>query len=243
MDYKNNNLIKNIVNKVLDQVFLCKEGEVLFSHFIDINNANYAINLVKKEHKKIFLKAYGGEDNLERVLIGTSLNEISNEEFPIKKIKFTYDKYGTVNHRHILGTILGNGIDRSRVGDILIFEDYAIVFIHSSVVDAVSMIDKIGKFSVTYEILEEDEFFIPIQNYIEKLISKDDLKLSNIISTSFKISKTSAKELIKSKKIKLDGFEIKKDTIIKDNISITTRGFGRISLVIEKEKVKLKIYR
>ena len=243
MNYKNNNLIKNIVNKVLDQVFLCNTKEALFSYFVDVNNANTAINLIKKEHKKIFFEIYGGADDLERVLIGTSLNEISYEQFPIKKVKFTYDKYGTVNHRHILGTILGNGIDRSRVGDILIFKDYAIVFVHFSIVDAVSSIEKIGKFSISPEILEGDDFFIPLQNYIEKNISNDSLKISDVVSLSFKISKTSVKELIKSKKVLVDGSEIKKDVVIKNDISITVRSFGKIILTMEKEKADLKIYR
>lgn len=48
--------------------------------------------------------------------------EITNQDFPIDAVKISYNKkFSTeMSHRDYLGSILGLGIDRSKVGDILV---------------------------------------------------------------------------------------------------------------------------
>ncbi|MCL2610085.1 MAG: YlmH/Sll1252 family protein [Defluviitaleaceae bacterium] len=241
MHSNNNNLIKNTISKVLDQVSFYSH-EPSFSYFIDRNLAEIAVKLVKKEYKKLNFKISGGIEGLERVIIGVSEKKVEEKDFPIIAVKFVYDKYGRVNHREILGTILGNGIDRNRIGDILIFEDYCIVFTLKSLKDAIVSIDRIGKYNVSAEITDSRDLFIPLQNYIEKTISRTDAKLTSIIASAFNISKTSAKELLKNKKIKINGLEVKKEANLNEKSSITVRGFGRITIQEIGDNIKLHIY-
>ncbi|MCL1925312.1 MAG: YlmH/Sll1252 family protein [Defluviitaleaceae bacterium] len=243
----NNYLMKTTINKVLDQVFLCSNNHN-FSYFIDSNIAKLAIDVVKKEHKNIEFKIFGGllteeQANLERVIIGVSEKKINFNDFPITAIKFIYDKYGEPNHRHILGTILGNGIDRNRIGDILIFEDYCVIFIHKSIENTIISIDRIGKYSVSAEKVNTDDLFIPMQKYVEKSSSKIDSKLTSIIAFAFNVSKTTARDFLKNNKIKINGSEVKKDINIVETHTITVRSLGRVIIKEIGTIIKIHIYK
>ena len=106
---------------------------------------------------------FGGHSETERVMVrfGNEEELGYSEPFPIKIIKIypTARKFAEkLGHRDYLGTILGLGIERSVIGDILIFDTDAYVFVKSDMADYIaSSLERVRHTTVRAEIISEDE--------------------------------------------------------------------------------------
>ncbi|MBR1730876.1 MAG: RNA-binding protein, partial [Ruminococcus sp.] len=53
---------------------------------------------------------------------------VSDEEYSIKKLCYKFRKKDSLSHRDFLGSLMGLGIERSCVGDIIVGDGCAAVF-------------------------------------------------------------------------------------------------------------------
>jgi len=74
---------------------------------------------------------FGGYDGAERTVVGILPNwmEEAAAEFPIIPLTFRYRRQDTLSHRDFLGSLMALGIKRSTVGDILVGEGIAVIFV------------------------------------------------------------------------------------------------------------------
>ena len=106
-------------------------GVPLFSRFLNERERIVAADTARANNANPIF--YGGYDGAARTLCGffegTYAEEMPIEElFPLCAVTFSYRKTDRVSHRDFLGAILGVGLERSAVGDILVEEDRAVVF-------------------------------------------------------------------------------------------------------------------
>lgn len=115
--------------KALDQaIFAMKRREPAFTDFMDrAKCARFRERLQGLRELEITL--FGGTEDCERQMMGFFTEPLAAEKFPIKivKIRRKSKKFGQtdLSHRDYLGSLLGLGIDRGKVGDILVAEDTA----------------------------------------------------------------------------------------------------------------------
>ena len=76
---------------------------------------------------------FGGYDTAERVMIGFLPEWCDNPVFPITPITFTYRKCDKLSHRDFLGAIMSLGVARETIGDILVEEGRAVIFVSNDV--------------------------------------------------------------------------------------------------------------
>lgn len=238
-------------SKVLDQVFLTQKNHIVtFSGFLDTRKQVLFYNIIK-DNFDINIRLFGGLENTERKKFGFYLDylNLEDQDFPISAVEINFNsKFCKVNHREILGAILGLGIDRIKMGDIIIFNERAIIFIDSDIADFICFnLKKVSNIKTNANIISTDNIFIPLEEFIEKSINVTSLRLDNIISKSFNLSRSKAVDLIKGKKVFINWKSISN---INYNVNIqdviTLRGFGRItiqniqSLKLDKFIVNLK---
>ena len=119
--------------KALDQaIFAMKRREPAFTDFMDrAKCARFRERLQGLRELEITL--FGGTEDCERQMMGFFTEPLAAEKFPIKivKIRRKSKKFGQtdLSHRDYLGSLLGLGIDRGKVGDILVAEDTAVCFV------------------------------------------------------------------------------------------------------------------
>ncbi len=121
--------------KALDQaLFSIKRRQPAFTDFMDrAKCVRFAERL--RGIRELNVALFGGTEDCERQMMGFSLVEdpLLAEDFPIKilKIRRKSRKFGQtdLSHRDYLGSILGLGIDRGKLGDILVAEDEAVCFV------------------------------------------------------------------------------------------------------------------
>lgn len=139
---------KLLVARVDDLIRLCdRTGAPKFSDFLSEKQAQ-----IVKQHLASLKKTavfFGGYEGAQRTQVGFLPEGCSSECFPIVPVSLSFRKQDALSHRDFLGAITGLGLDRSKIGDILVEPGRAVAFLEPSAAKFVlSQICKIGKVGV-----------------------------------------------------------------------------------------------
>lgn len=184
---------------------------------------SFNCNTFKVESNGIF-------NDAERRMI--SFNNEFNIEYPMKLLKITNtSKFMTLAHKDYLGGVLALGIQRNKIGDLLVKDNCCYVPIHEEIEDfLVYNIDKIGKVSCKAEILD-DYSNLPQYDFKEEVIMVSSLRLDGIVSKLCNVSRAKAQGLIEQGQVLLDYVRTKdKSHELKGDERITIRGSGKFIL-------------
>lgn len=137
--------------------------------------------------------------------------------------------FGEPGHRDYLGSIMGLGIKREWVGDILIEKDQGYVICLKSIRDTLlEELTHIGRYGVkTSEVLLSE---IPArkQEVKRKSFTVQSLRLDSVISSAFNMSRSNASLYIKEGLVTLNYDEcLNQSREIKRNDIISVRGIGK----------------
>ncbi|CAA7013807.1 unnamed protein product [Microthlaspi erraticum] len=150
------------------------------------------------------------------------------------------------SHGDFLGSILGTGISREKLGDILIQEDKgAQILIVPELVDfIVSALDKVGNVSVTCSKIPllALEYEPPRTNSFKTV--EASLRIDAVASAGFKISRSKLVDLISSGDVRVNWATVTKNgTIVKtgDVVSVSGKGRLKIGEINETKKGKFAV--
>lgn len=176
---------------------------------------------------------WGGFEESERKIFGVfpEWEEAEEDKFPISVVKFTSGFSKKLTHRDYLGTVMSLGIDRSKIGDILIEEEFAYVFAYSDIAEYIrDNIRKIANVGVKAELLEGG-VYIPEKEYKTVDTVCASLRLDAVITGALNISRNASVQLIREGKVKLNYREENQSSkIVKEGDLISVRGYGRFFL-------------
>ncbi len=94
---------------------------------------------------------WGGHEDAERVLLGLFPDYMEPDPgaFPLEAVTFTYRKEDKPGHRDFLGAMMGLGVERSVVGDILIGQGRCVAFVKEEMASYFAgELTKIGRIGV-----------------------------------------------------------------------------------------------
>ncbi len=140
----------------------------------------------------------GGYDGAERCLARLRANEYCEEvEPPIVLITArATDKSAVLSHRDVLGALMGLGIKREMIGDILPNGNAPQFFCHRSVSEHILLtLDKISRYSAVLTVSDRAELCEP--EYERKEVNVSSMRLDCIAAEAFSLSRTKAAEQIK----------------------------------------------
>lgn len=206
-----------------------KSGVPRFSAFLNEREAIVAECAVKGS-----LCFYGGYDGAMRrmcgVLEGTYAQELPPEAvFPVRAVTFSFRKGDKLTHRDFLGALLALGIERKLLGDILVTEGCAVVFVHEIAEELVLGVDKIGKTGVS----AESGITKPLpEQKIQRIdATVSSLRLDCVVSAAANTSREKSAALIKSGMVNADFLPCTNvSAVVKENTIISIRGSGRYRL-------------
>ena len=190
-----------------------KSGVPRFSMFLNEREAAVARYAVRGE-----LAFFGGYDGAARtvcgVLEGTYAQEMSLEDvFPVGAVTFTFRKSDKLTHREFLGALLSLEIKRELLGDILVAEGYAVVFVYETAIELVSRVDRIGRVGVTAD------------------VTVSSLRLDCIVAAAANTSREKSAALIKSGMVSADHTPCTNVSAeLRENTILSIRGSGRYRL-------------
>ena len=221
--------------KALDQaVFAMKRRQPAFTDFMDrAKCARFQERMSGIRNLEVTL--FGGTEDCERQMMGFSAEGISEEEFPIKiiKIRRKSKKFGQadLSHRDYLGSILGLGIDRGKVGDILVAEDSAVCFVAEELAPYITAV--LEQVSRTAVIAEETEGAdaVPQRQTETKRLTVASMRLDAVAGEAFNLARGKVQALIGAEKAQVNwNIVTNVSHQCKEGDLVSLRGFGRFRI-------------
>ncbi len=147
-------------------------------------------------------------------------------------IKISKDRFSTLNHRDYLGSLMGLGIKRETVGDIIVREDCTFVFALKSISRYIcENLSKVGRGTVSCEICSVTDFLYDEGETETAFASVASLRLDSVVSSAFNLSRNNSSLAIKSGLVYINSVQIiKNDYLIKEKDKIVLRGKGKVVL-------------
>ncbi len=228
---------KILLAKAEDAVFLCeKQYQVKTVGFLTPGEAA----LVKKHFSGttlpcgVSISFFGGYPEAERCLFVASPDYAEeNEIFEfISAIEISGRDIDSLSHRDYLGSLLGLGIKREKIGDILTMEDRALVFVLSDIAGYIlANLDKVGRKGVKVQSVELGEIKVPKRKVEEIKTTVAALRLDCIVSAATKGSRSQATEMIHSGRVFVNWLECNSLSVqLKPGDVFSVRGVGRFRL-------------
>ena len=209
-----------------------------FTDFLDMNQQSLIHNYYKGFIRPIL---YGGYDFSERQIACFSE---SNEfyEFPVCWLKISpiSKKFSELlTHRDYLGSILGLGLERSCIGDIIIDDTSAYVLCLERVKTLI--INELNQVRHINVIVTESELSNTLRCPKFEIIkgSVNSIRLDAVISLAFRLSRSQSCTLIESGQVYINGrLNTSNGAALKDNDRISVRHKGKFIFVDSQNKSK-----
>lgn len=223
---------KILIARINDLYRLCeKHASAKFSPFL--NESEAALIKDNAINQNGFNSAFfGGFDEAERSMLGIfpEWQEAENRDFPIAVLKIDKGYNKELSHRDYLGTILSLGIDRSKVGDILVSESGAYVFVSEDIADyLIFNIKKIANCGVKLKRVDLQSEELPRRSYEEINAVAASSRLDAVLAAALKLSRKESSLCINSGKVSVNHRQVQDISYsLKEGDLLSVRGFGRI---------------
>ena len=137
-----------------------------------------------------------------------------------------------LTHRDILGSLMGLGVERDRLGDILVSPHSADIIAAPSLRDFfLREWTEAGRVKLTVAEIAREELLLP-QGQVKGLRDTvSSLRLDAVAAAAFSVSRGKAAELIAAGRVNLDHVPcLKPDKPVAEGAVLTARGFGKAKL-------------
>ncbi len=151
-------------------------------------------------------------------------------ESPVAVIRAVWKSGAALSHRDFLGALMGLGIERELIGDILPKEGRCDILLMREILPYVLQnLTSAGRAALTLAEAEEPEAGEARFRLIRDTVAS--LRLDAIVGSGFSLAREKAASAIRSGKVSLDGLEcLKPDKLLEPGSRVSLRGLGKIEL-------------
>lgn len=209
---------------------------------------------IEKQINYVHYTMSGGFPGAERVMIrfGNPEEFGYEEDFPIQCIKAEplMQKFAdTFTHRDFLGAIMNLGIERSEVGDIVLKENRAYIFVSSKMASFImEQLDQVKHTHIRC-MLTEGEVTELARKLQKEEIQASSERLDGVVAKVYKMSRNACLELFRTQKIFVNGRLMENNSYaLKEEDTVSVRGYGKfiycgVSYITKKGKQNIVIER
>lgn len=230
-------------------------GCYTFTDFLSLPEQSCFLEGKKELHNPPYT-LFGGQEGCERQMLRFGNPEELGYEvpFPITciQIKPLSEKFAeNLGHRDYLGALMNLGIERKMIGDILIYEKSAVVFVCEKLSGyIIGNLEKIRHTNVSAAIAETVPDYMKQELESKELIVPSE-RLDGIVARFAKLSRSQTGALFREKKVFCNGrvCENTAHKLTADDV-VTVRGYGKfyyrgVRAETRKEKlcVRIEVYR
>ena len=231
-----------LVSKILDKIqYTIQYNKITTTNFLNLSEQNTVQAMMNyiKINTYVFFGAYPKSERKLAFFYPEKFNHAiveSNFKNFISVIRITLPKdlHSKYSHKQYLGGLMKLGIEREKIGDILVFNNGADIIISKDISTYIlDNLHTLTRFkSSDFELLDYTNIRGPNFKYEELKIIIPSLRLDTIIAALIHVSRNEACKLIVSEKIFVNfQLQSKSTKLIKENDIITIRGKGRFNIV------------
>ena len=158
--------------------------------------------------------------------------EPETAEFPLRFLRAAFRPEEQLSHRDFLGSLMGMGIVREKVGDILVSPESADLIVLDTVAEfLLSSWNSAGRARLTVTEIPAAYLHIPEVRCEEIRDTVSSLRLDAVCSTGFRMARGKAAELISSGHVQVNWRACTKaDKLLAAGDTVSARGFGKFQL-------------
>jgi Uncharacterized conserved protein, contains S4-like domain len=208
-----------------------RKGINTYTDFLNLNEIGIFHSL-KPELPNLNYVLYGGYETAERKVVcfcgDDSVKAFSGYITCIRMLPLNKKFSDELNHRDFLGSIMNLGIERSKIGDILVKEKEGYVFCETAISPfIIDNLIKVKHTSIRCEAVEgQIEQISP--NFQEMKGTVASARLDAVIALAFHSSRSSILGLISGGKVFVDGRLVESVSyLLKENETVSVRGYGK----------------
>lgn len=204
-----------------------RQGVATFSEFLTPPQVQLACAVAKEAG--VMRECFGGYEDAERQMVRFLPRDGWEEPYPIGALLLTWPHQSAPTHRDLLGSVMGLGIRRGMVGDIVVEEEQAYLFAETTMCRHIdTVLASAGRVHLQVQLLEE----LPVPRPPEGRPVRDTVstpRLDAVIAGGFSISRAKAAALINAGHVKLRHTPcIRTDVHVNEGDVISVRGLGRL---------------
>lgn len=210
---------QDFVKKIKNSV-----GKRHLTKFLDLNQQSIVNKFIPNA---VFYGGYQGSE-MKRASFSRT------DDFKISCFKITCDeRFGTLTHRSVLGSVLGLGIEKDNVGDIIIGED-SYIFIATEIDKYIEMnFISVDRFNIDLKLVDGSNL-TRSENYKVVKITLKSFRLDIIISSVYNCSRNESKNLINKGYVRVNHRLVESISyIVKKGDLISVRQKGRFIFLDE----------
>ena len=259
MDFNQRPEIRALLSRLDDLLAMTARGELTMSHFLTPAELHIAEEYLRRRGAAFI--SFGGYPSAERrrvFILPEYMEELSNDESEIdfeEKIseygysanitllKISGSGYRSLGHRDYLGSVLGLGVERDVVGDILLLEgesQEAVIFCDSAIAQFfLSELTFVANDKVKVSKTTIADIAIPQKRtaIIHDTVSAP--RLDAVIAALCSLSRDKARSVVESGLVELD-FECEErpDKNVSAPALVSVRGYGRYKINSLSDKTR-----
>lgn len=218
------------MRRILDKIEIVMNDHLVEStDFLDPYSRLLAKSILNNFLEIDYLEQ-GGIEGLERqiITIYPDYYYLDHKDLNIAALRLK-GNFENLSHRDFLGSILGLGINRSKVGDILLHEGYIDIIVKKEIANFIIFnLEKIGNNKTTVEEINLEDLVPGEISYKEIQKTLSSYRLDVYISASYNLSRQESTALIRAGNVKLNWEPIDRiSKEIEEGDMISIRGYGR----------------
>lgn len=213
-----------------------EKGYMTHTHFLDSHQralCSQALRLLGAEHSCVF---FGGFDAAERVVLLCLPDYMeqsdAREQAPIVLLRAAKQKEDTLSHRDYLGALMGLQTKREMLGDILVHDTGADIFVMDKIADFLEQeYQKVGRKRIALTRLPLSAYKDEQRSVQEGEGAVASTRLDAVTALVFRLSRAQAQTKIAQGLVTLNHCICQKDmTQVTEGDLITVRGIGRAKI-------------
>ncbi len=176
----------------------------------------------------------GGYENAERTICvflpdWLEVEDWPSGDHPLAATQFTASAGAKLTHRDWLGSLMGLGLTREKIGDLLVEENRCQVISLAETADILrSQLEKVGRYPVSASPITLENLTPPTLTVKTIRDTFATLRLDAVTASAFSIPRSKASALISSGRVSLNHLECTKpDRQVNEGDIITCRGSGK----------------
>lgn len=233
--------------RIEDAVSLCAVRRApCFVGFLDERQADLSLKIARNLGVQSFM-LWGGYEGAQRCMFGAFPKELlpDSERFPVVSIYFSFRKEDSLGHRDFLGALMGLGIKREALGDILVEEGRCVLFCKEEIANFVeTQLSKVGRAGV--KIVPAGSFPLPGGQAFEELgftVASD--RLDCAVACFVRSSREKSRQMFPQGLVTRN-YEVEKSpsAVIQEGDKISIQGYGKFiidQIGPETKKGRLKL--
>lgn len=183
------------------------------------------------------LFCFGGYPDAERRMLcylPEYLDEscLYGDDSPVVCLRATFYDGDSPSHRDFLGGLMGCGVERDVLGDILVCNSSCDFFVTAQIAEFIQQnFLSAGRAKLHIEAIPLSQVQTIAPEFVEIRDTLASVRLDSVISTGFRIGRSLASQYISAGKAAIDGLPCEKpDKQIDEGMKISVRGLGKIKV-------------